>query len=193
MPIASKTQESHSLIFHGKGSSFFIICLVNVILSVITCGIFLPWAIVRCRRYIFWKYGAAWCPIWLPCERQRYIYKLDCHNSHNGSSHFYRIRIDSLWDYCLCTLDTYPDASLNDGEKSGLSRSNDLFEQCALWLSVLHATCMVDFNWHACSGLSIDVYCFYRSHAATMAIRPRTNGFVNSLPDRTVRNSHIHT
>lgn len=53
MPTACKTQESHSLIFHGKCSSFFIICLVNVILSVITCGIFLPWAIVRCRRYIF--------------------------------------------------------------------------------------------------------------------------------------------
>ncbi|MFU0921582.1 YjgN family protein [Kluyvera sichuanensis] len=31
----------------------FIICLTNVILSIITCGIYLPWAFVRSRRYLY--------------------------------------------------------------------------------------------------------------------------------------------
>ncbi|HHD7487193.1 TPA: YjgN family protein [Klebsiella oxytoca] len=39
-------------IFHGQGQSYFILCLVNVILSVMTLGIFIPWAWVRNRRYL---------------------------------------------------------------------------------------------------------------------------------------------
>ena len=45
--------EAHNLKFHGTASSFFRICLVNGFLSLITLGIFLPWALVRCRRYIY--------------------------------------------------------------------------------------------------------------------------------------------
>jgi uncharacterized membrane protein YjgN (DUF898 family) len=49
----NKSGEVHALKFHGKASSFFIICLINGFLSLITLGIFLPWALVRCRRYIY--------------------------------------------------------------------------------------------------------------------------------------------
>lgn len=45
--------ESHTLKFHGTGKDFFFICLINVVLSLITCGIYIPWAVVRCRRYIY--------------------------------------------------------------------------------------------------------------------------------------------
>lgn len=50
---ANESGEVHALKFHGKASSFFIICLINGFLSLITLGIFLPWALVRCRRYIY--------------------------------------------------------------------------------------------------------------------------------------------
>ncbi|MFP5597496.1 YjgN family protein [Kluyvera sp. 142486] len=51
--LVDENREVHAFHFHGKGSSFFMICLVNVLLSIITCGIFLPWAFVRSRRYIY--------------------------------------------------------------------------------------------------------------------------------------------
>ncbi|WP_373240625.1 YjgN family protein [Kluyvera ascorbata] len=51
--LTKENRETHAFKFYGKGSSFFIICLVNVILSMITCGIFLPWALVRTRRYLY--------------------------------------------------------------------------------------------------------------------------------------------
>ena len=51
--LTKENRETHAFTFYGKGSSFFIICLVNVILSMITCGIFLPWAFVRTRRYLY--------------------------------------------------------------------------------------------------------------------------------------------
>lgn len=51
--FTKENRETHAFTFYGKGSSFFIICLVNVILSMITCGIFLPWAFVRSRRYLY--------------------------------------------------------------------------------------------------------------------------------------------
>lgn len=40
-------------IFHGKGLDYFIISLVNVLLSIITLGIYVPWAMVRSRRYVY--------------------------------------------------------------------------------------------------------------------------------------------
>ncbi|HBS5678274.1 YjgN family protein [Klebsiella aerogenes] len=46
-----KQSSSHFFVFHGRAKSYFFICLVNIILSVITLGIFIPWAWVRSRRY----------------------------------------------------------------------------------------------------------------------------------------------
>lgn len=39
--------------FHGRAGEYFIICLTNVILCIITLGIYTPWAIVRSRRYVY--------------------------------------------------------------------------------------------------------------------------------------------
>ncbi|HAT6801652.1 TPA: DUF898 family protein [Citrobacter freundii] len=39
--------------FHGRAGEYFIICLTNVLLCVITLGIYTPWAIVRSRRYVY--------------------------------------------------------------------------------------------------------------------------------------------
>lgn len=39
--------------FHGRAGEYFIICLTNVILCIITLGIYTPWAMVRSRRYIY--------------------------------------------------------------------------------------------------------------------------------------------
>ncbi|EBA6569901.1 DUF898 domain-containing protein [Salmonella enterica subsp. enterica serovar Cerro] len=39
--------------FTGKGGKYFVICLVNFLLTCITLGIYAPWAMVKCRRYIY--------------------------------------------------------------------------------------------------------------------------------------------
>ncbi|EIR3401119.1 DUF898 domain-containing protein, partial [Salmonella enterica] len=36
-----------------KGGKYFVICLVNFLLTCITLGIYAPWAMVKCRRYIY--------------------------------------------------------------------------------------------------------------------------------------------
>ncbi|WP_148872494.1 DUF898 family protein, partial [Serratia marcescens] len=35
---------SHKFVFHGKAGNYFIICLVNLLLCVVTLGIYAPWA-----------------------------------------------------------------------------------------------------------------------------------------------------
>ncbi|MCF7815200.1 MAG: DUF898 domain-containing protein [Candidatus Cloacimonetes bacterium] len=41
--------------FHGKGGELFLIFLVNLLLSVITLGIYIPWAIVKIVKYMAGK------------------------------------------------------------------------------------------------------------------------------------------
>ncbi|EHG8446495.1 DUF898 domain-containing protein [Salmonella enterica subsp. enterica] len=51
--ISSKDNHNHTLVFTGKGGKYFVICLVNFLLTCITFGIYAPWAMVKCRRYIY--------------------------------------------------------------------------------------------------------------------------------------------
>ncbi|HAU6943198.1 TPA: DUF898 domain-containing protein [Salmonella enterica subsp. enterica serovar Kiambu] len=51
--ISSKDNHNHTLVFTGKGGKYFVICLVNFLLTCITLGIYAPWAMVKCRRYIY--------------------------------------------------------------------------------------------------------------------------------------------
>ncbi|EBD9557701.1 DUF898 domain-containing protein [Salmonella enterica] len=51
--ISSKDNHNHTLVFTGKGEKYFVICLVNFLLTCITLGIYAPWAMVKCRRYIY--------------------------------------------------------------------------------------------------------------------------------------------
>ncbi|QOV69337.1 YjgN family protein [Citrobacter sp. BDA59-3] len=51
--IRYKNNCRQTFIFHGKGVDYFLISLVNVLLSVITLGIYIPWAMVRSRRYVY--------------------------------------------------------------------------------------------------------------------------------------------
>ncbi|EPK0741041.1 YjgN family protein [Klebsiella aerogenes] len=39
--------------FSGKGRRYFIICIVNLLLTIITAGVYLPWALMRARRYVY--------------------------------------------------------------------------------------------------------------------------------------------
>lgn len=50
---AGAANSQHVFIFHGRAWPFFIICLVNLVLTIITFGIYLPWAFVKTRRYIY--------------------------------------------------------------------------------------------------------------------------------------------
>ncbi|EAQ7482665.1 DUF898 domain-containing protein, partial [Salmonella enterica subsp. enterica serovar Cerro] len=50
---SSKDNHNHTLVFTGKGGKYFVICLVNFLLTCITLGIYAPWAMVKCRRYIY--------------------------------------------------------------------------------------------------------------------------------------------
>ncbi|MCV5289083.1 DUF898 family protein, partial [Escherichia coli] len=47
-----KDNPRHAFVFTGKGGEYFLICLVNFLLTIITLGIYGPWALVKCRRYI---------------------------------------------------------------------------------------------------------------------------------------------
>lgn len=51
--IRYTNNSRQSFIFHGKGLDYFLISLVNIVLSVITLGIYVPWAMVRSRRYVY--------------------------------------------------------------------------------------------------------------------------------------------
>lgn len=51
--LNSAESLQHRFVFHGNGGRFFIICLLNFLLSIITLGIYLPWALVNSRRYIY--------------------------------------------------------------------------------------------------------------------------------------------
>ncbi len=48
-----KDNSRHSFVFTGKGGEYFLICLVNFLLTIITLGIYGPWALVKCHRYIY--------------------------------------------------------------------------------------------------------------------------------------------
>ncbi|WP_437891671.1 YjgN family protein [Phytobacter sp. V91] len=50
-PFSNDSRQS--FIFHGKGLSYFNISLVNILLSIVTLGIYVPWAMVRSRRYVY--------------------------------------------------------------------------------------------------------------------------------------------
>ncbi|MGS9149710.1 DUF898 family protein, partial [Salmonella enterica subsp. enterica serovar Infantis] len=41
------------MVFTCKGGKFFVIFLVNFLLTCITFGIYAPWSMVKCRRYIY--------------------------------------------------------------------------------------------------------------------------------------------
>lgn len=47
------TAQGHSLQFHGKGSDFFKIWIVNIVLTVLTLGIYAAWAKVRTQRFFY--------------------------------------------------------------------------------------------------------------------------------------------
>lgn len=46
-------QKRHNFVFHGKTGDFFVLCLVNLLLTMVTFGIYSPWAFVKFQRYIY--------------------------------------------------------------------------------------------------------------------------------------------
>lgn len=44
---------SRNFAFQGSGAGYFWIWLVNILLTIVTLGLFLPWALVRARRYFY--------------------------------------------------------------------------------------------------------------------------------------------
>ena len=51
--IQKMEQQFYLLRFHGKGFDFFKIQLVNLILCVITLGLYYPWAKARTLSYLY--------------------------------------------------------------------------------------------------------------------------------------------
>ncbi|MFT8211702.1 MAG: YjgN family protein [Symbiopectobacterium sp.] len=49
----SQGNGKHAVVFHGKSGEYFLIWLVNALLTVITLGIYSAWATVRTRRYFY--------------------------------------------------------------------------------------------------------------------------------------------
>jgi uncharacterized membrane protein YjgN (DUF898 family) len=48
-----KADNSRRIIFRGSGKGYFLVLIVNLMLIVVTFGIFTPWAIVRSKRYLY--------------------------------------------------------------------------------------------------------------------------------------------
>ncbi|MEM9400355.1 MAG: DUF898 family protein [Verrucomicrobiota bacterium] len=48
-----KEEKRYPLHFEGKGSEYFGIWIVNLLLSIVTLGLYIPWARVRTRRYFY--------------------------------------------------------------------------------------------------------------------------------------------
>lgn len=47
------TQEPKRIKFSGHGSDYFVLCFVNVLLSIITLGLYYPWAKVKMLKYLY--------------------------------------------------------------------------------------------------------------------------------------------
>ncbi|WP_348254144.1 DUF898 family protein, partial [Salmonella enterica] len=48
--ISSKDNHNHTLVFTAKGGNYFVICLVNFLMTCTTFGIYAPWPLLKCRR-----------------------------------------------------------------------------------------------------------------------------------------------
>lgn len=46
-------ENSRAFVFSGSGKGYFPVWIVNVLLTIVTLGLFLPWALVRSRRYFY--------------------------------------------------------------------------------------------------------------------------------------------
>ena len=53
LPDTSASSQTRRFDFAGNGGSLFGISLVNILLTLVTCGIYMFWAKVRVRRYLF--------------------------------------------------------------------------------------------------------------------------------------------
>ena len=53
METSSSYQQPFKLDFHGKGSEFFGIIIVNWLLTVITLGFYYPWAKAKQLKYLY--------------------------------------------------------------------------------------------------------------------------------------------
>jgi len=52
-PSRPPTPGRHSLSFHGTGSSLFLLILKNVLLTIVTLGVYAPWAATERRKYVW--------------------------------------------------------------------------------------------------------------------------------------------
>lgn len=53
-PIASRHDEHHEISFHGNGGQYFGIWIVNLLLTLVTVGLYYPWARAATMKY-FWQ------------------------------------------------------------------------------------------------------------------------------------------
>ncbi|WP_172893142.1 YjgN family protein [Buttiauxella agrestis] len=51
--VVRKEKQTRNLVFNGAGSGYFRVCLVNLLLIIITFGVFGAWALVRSKRYLY--------------------------------------------------------------------------------------------------------------------------------------------
>ncbi|OAT29704.1 putative membrane protein [Buttiauxella brennerae ATCC 51605] len=51
--VEIKEKQSRNLVFNGTGSGYFRVCIVNLLLIIITFGLFSAWALVRSKRYLY--------------------------------------------------------------------------------------------------------------------------------------------
>ena len=45
--------ETHKFEFHGNAVEYFMIWFANLFLTIVSCGIYAPWAKVRTKKYLY--------------------------------------------------------------------------------------------------------------------------------------------
>ena len=86
--MENELHEDYYLYFTGKGSRFFGIWAVNIILTVITLGLYYPWAKIAIRKYL-WNETSI--------EDDRFVFHGTGYEVFKGFIFAYLILILALW------------------------------------------------------------------------------------------------
>ena len=73
-PVKKPSVEAHPVTFTGTGGEYFRVWIVNVLLSIVTLGIYTPWARRRTAQYFYSHTHVAGSPLEFVAEQRRMVF-----------------------------------------------------------------------------------------------------------------------
>ena len=73
MPEAQRSIEAHPIEFTGSGGEYFRVWIVNVLLSIVTLGIYTPWARRRTAQYFYSHTHVAGSPLEFAAQQRKMV------------------------------------------------------------------------------------------------------------------------